>query len=191
MIKSSVFKNIISNLSDAVVLVRPVFHNDEISDFSVLYSNNQFEKMIKSRKNQDMNLSSLFEILSPNVDFVSVGKSSYSSNQEISQEFYSPELNMWLKVNVSEIEDDILMFIFQDVSRFMEKENLLRNQNLRMAAVSDELLLSKQALKSKLEKIESLNGFCDFDEPITEEEIKIAIKAAHDACEEYKKYKKF
>lgn len=41
------------------------------------------------------------------------------------------------------------------------------------------------------EKIESLNGFCDFDEPITEEEIKIAIKAAHDACEEYKKYKKF
>ena len=157
MIKSSVFKNIISNLSDAVVLVRPVFHNDEISDFSVLYSNNQFEKMIKSRKNQDMNLSSLFEILSPNVDFVSVGKSSYSSNQEISQEFYSPELNMWLKVNVSEIEDDILMFIFQDVSRFMEKENLLRNQNLRMAAVSDELLLSKQALKSKLEKIESLN----------------------------------
>ena len=104
MIKSSVFKNIISNLSDAVVLVRPVFHNDEISDFSVLYSNNQFAKMIKSRKNQDMNLSSLFEILSPNVDFVSVGKSSYSSNQEISQEFYSPELNMWLKVNVSEID---------------------------------------------------------------------------------------
>ena len=157
MIKSSIFKNIISKLSDAVVLVKPIFSNDEIRDFSVLYSNVQFEKMIKCQKNQEENLSNLFVSLSPNLDFVSIGKSSFLSNQEVTQEFYSPDLNLWLKINISKIEDDILMFIIQDVSRFMEKENLLRNQNLRMAAVSDELLLSKQVLKSKLEKIESLN----------------------------------
>ena len=85
MIKSSIFKNIISKLSDAVVLVKPIFSNDEIRDFSVLYSNVQFEKMIKCQKNQEENLSNLFVSLSPNLDFVSIGKSSFLSNQEVTQ----------------------------------------------------------------------------------------------------------
>ncbi len=37
-------------------------------------------------------------------------------------------------------------------------------------------------------KVESLNGFNDFDEPISEEEIKIAIKSAMDAVEDVKKF---
>ncbi len=41
------------------------------------------------------------------------------------------------------------------------------------------------------EKVESLNGFNDFDEPISDEEIRIAIKSANDAVEAYVKYKKF
>lgn len=156
MLECSVYKNIVSNLSESVVLVKPLYVEENIRDFSILYFNKQFEKILSNVKEND-ELSVLTRELSSEVDFVFFCKIAFLSSENSNRVFFSKNHNIWLRANFTKIQDDILMITFQDVSKFMEKEDLLKKQNERLASISEELFMSKQSLRIELDKIENLN----------------------------------
>lgn len=155
--KSTIYKNIISNLAEGIILAEPVLdENQEIQDFCVVYSNNEANKLLKDFSEKELYFSySIKTSLKDN--FVEIGKEAFQQKEKIEKQYYSEKLKKWFKISFAAADDETLVLTVHDISRFIENENLLKEQNLMLGSVSDELFLSKQNLKAKLEKIESLN----------------------------------
>lgn len=157
MMNSSFFENALSALSDAIILAKPIFSHGEICDFKIIYVNKKCEQITKIVLERNSCFSKNLSILSSVVDFVAIGRRVITSLGVATKEFYSSILNLWLKIDFSKTQDGNLIMSIHDVSRFVETEKLLKQQNLRLESLSEELIISKQELKNELEKIESLN----------------------------------
>ena len=155
--KSTIYKNIISNLAEGIILAEPVLDkNQEIQDFCVVYSNNEANRLLKDFSEKEMYFSYSSKT-SLKDNFVEIGKEVFQNKEKIEKQYYSEKFKKWFKISFAAADDETLVLTVHDISRFIENENLLKEQNLMLGSVSDELFLSKQNLKAKLEKIESLN----------------------------------
>lgn len=78
------------------------------------------------------------------------GKSRYQVN-------FSEFLDKWLDISVIKLDETHICLHVNDVTEEKQSEMRMKEQNLRLSALSAELASSKNNLKIKLEKIENLN----------------------------------
>ena len=76
--KSTIYKNIISNLAEGIILAEPVLDkNQEIQDFCVVYSNNEANRLLKDFSEKEMYFSYSSKT-SLKDNFVEIGKEVFS-----------------------------------------------------------------------------------------------------------------
>ncbi len=71
--------------------------------------------------------------------------------------FYSVIRSAWLRVHMNATKNGFIIIAITDVNKDKEREQQLLRQNLRLAALTDELSNSREELKNRLDNITFLN----------------------------------
>ncbi len=71
--------------------------------------------------------------------------------------FYSVIRSAWLRVHMNATKSGFIIIAITDVNKDKEREQQLLRQNLRLAALTDELSNSREELKNRLDNITFLN----------------------------------
>ena len=152
------YKKILDTLSTAVLVATPIYDADgRLSDFSVDYTNSAFDSIICSYIHKGERLSSFQSKLSPSFDWQTVAAECVKSSSGVERSYYSSLLNCWVRIVFTGIEKEFITVTVSNISRDKENEIQLRNQNLRLATLSDELSKSQTELKDKFANMQSLN----------------------------------
>ena len=152
------YKKILDTLSTAVLVATPIYGQDgSITDFSIDYTNAAFEELTKSYIHPGDKLSGFQHLLSQKFQWSTVADECVKSSSGVESSYYSNLLNCWIRIVFTGIEKEFITVTVSNISRDKENEIQLRNQNLRLATLSDELSKSQTELKTKFSNMKSLN----------------------------------
>ena len=139
MLEPAEYKITLDNASIPVVIGKPINDGDKVVDFEILYLNQFFNKIFGNFIQEGMFYSQVKESLGKGMPWVdSVTKLMETGETQINT-FYSPNFSCWYKTTLDKISDDLVSFFLIDISQDKEHEQQLRRQNLRLAALTDEL----------------------------------------------------
>ena len=171
MLDFKIYEDIASFTSEGLLVAKPRYtEKNEIFDFEPVYINQAYEKLTQNKIQKDQALSESMLILSKSIDWIALGQKAFETDLYYEQSFFSQNLNSWFFVSIKHLPSKLLLINLHDISKDKELEQQLRRQNLRLATLSEELVLSKQDLHNKLEKIQSLNSSLEhlaFHDPLT------------------------
>jgi len=171
MLDFKIYEDIASFTSEGLLVAKPRYtEKNEIYDFEPVYINQAYEKLTQNKIQKDQALSESMPILSKSIDWIALGQKAFETDLYYEQSFFSQNLNSWFFVSIKHLPSKLLLINLHDISKDKELEQQLRRQNLRLATLSEELVLSKQDLHNKLEKIQSLNSSLEhlaFHDPLT------------------------
>lgn len=170
MLELSEYKSVVDNASMPVVIGSPVIKDGKPMDFKILYINKCFEDFFPGLKAKGALYSQLKDGLSSDMKWGEALEQLLKTGKKLADTFYSARFQRWIKTTLHVISDGLVSFTLIDVTQEKEHEQQLRRQNLRLAALTDELSLSKENLRSKLENIESLNeelGYIAYHDTLT------------------------
>lgn len=170
MLELAEYKSVVDNASMPVVIGKPILKDKKPVDFKILYTNKCFAVFFPGLKAQDALYSHIKSGLSSDMQWSEALEALLRTSQMQSGTFYSARFSRWLKTTLHMTLDGLVAFTLVDVTQEKEHEQQLRRQNLRLAALTDELSLSKENLRSKLENIESLNeelGYIAYHDTLT------------------------
>jgi len=172
MLDLKIYEDIASFTSEGLLVAKPRYtEKNEIYDFEPVYINQAYEKLTQNKIQKDQALSESMLILSKSIDWIALGQKAFETDLYYEQSFFSQNLNSWFFVSIKHLPSKLLLINLHDISKDKELEQQLRRQNLRLATLSEELVLSKQDLHNKLEKIQSLNSSLEhlaFHDPLTD-----------------------
>lgn len=172
MLDLKIYEDIASFTSEGLLVAKPRYtEKNEIFDFEPVYINQAYEKLTQNKIQKDQALSESMPILSKSIDWIGLGQKAFETDLYYEQSFFSQNLNSWFFVSIKHLPSKLLLINLHDISKDKELEQQLRRQNLRLATLSEELVLSKQDLHNKLEKIQSLNSSLEhlaFHDPLTD-----------------------
>lgn len=171
MLDLPIYLNIVTYTSEALLVASPVCNTEQqILDFSPIYMNQAYEQMTNKKVAIDSLFSKSMVHVSASVPWIQMGLEAFETGKQIEHSFFSQVLNSWFFVSLVKLPQEYLLVTLHDISKDKEHEQQLRRQNLRLAALSEELVLSRQNLRNKLDKIENLNIRLEhlaFHDPLT------------------------
>jgi len=91
------------------------------------------------------------------IPWCDIGLSVMKDGKSTYQVQFSEFLDKWLDISVIRLDETHICLHVNDVTEEKQSEMRMKEQNLRLSALSAELASSKNNLKVKLEKIENLN----------------------------------
>lgn len=160
MILDQFYLNILECLPQVVLVAtpRPVQSTGEV-DLYIDYVNGAWESIVGSRINtiRDRLLSETIYAKS-NVPWLESSRLALMTGKEQHHTLYDDQLDKWLEIHFISLPSGHICIHFADVTGIKQNELRLKEQNLRLSSLSAELASSKNNLKAKLEKIESLNN---------------------------------
>ena len=102
------------------------------------------------------------ELLSKEIDWYKMANDCLESGVSQVATFYSTICSAWLRIHMNSTQSGFIIIAVVNVSADKEREQQLLRQNLRLAALTDELSNSREDLKKKLENINFLNEQLEF-----------------------------
>ena len=157
MLELSEFKNCIDKSQFPIVIAKPIYIDNDITDFKILYFNETFSSKFSSLLDIGNLYSEVKDKISLQLSFIDFAKEALTTGETKCDTFYSTTYSCWLKITMNATINNNLFFSLIDITQEKEREQQLKRQNLRLAALTDELSLSRENLKNKLENIENLN----------------------------------
>lgn len=160
MIIDHFYRNLLESLPHVVLVATPhAVPETGQRDFLIEYVNPAWE-MIAGSLVQTVQGKLLSNTIYARTDIPwrEMADSVWSSGKICQQTVYSDLVNKWLDITIARLEPEHLCLYIHDVSELKQGESRLKEQNLRLSSLSSELASSKNNLKMKLEKIESLNA---------------------------------
>lgn len=153
------YKKIVENASIPVLVGRqmPAAGNSSV-DFEILFVNNTFAAKTKNVGKAGDKFSSFSDKLSRDMPWIETACEAIKTSLPQEHTFYSILLACWLRVVMNTTEDNLIIVTVADITQDKEHEQQLKRQNLRLAALTDELSLSRENLRAKLDNIETLNA---------------------------------
>lgn len=157
MLELTEYKNTVDNASMPVIIGIPIFKDSQPVDFKILYKNKAFEEAFPKLAKEESLYSSMKNELTSDMPWAEATLETIKTRQKVVRTFYSPQYSKWYKVILNTLSNDLIFFSLTDITQDKEHEQQLKRQNLRLASLTEELSISKKTLRSKLDKIESLN----------------------------------
>lgn len=131
--------------------------SDFKTSFSVHFVNETFVKTYGDLVQVGFTTEQCVERLSKEVEWYKMACACTETGELQEATFYSTICSAWLRINMSSTKNGFIIIAIVNVSKDKEREQQLLRQNLRLAALTDELSNSREELKSKLENITFLN----------------------------------
>src|SRR5574344_213234 len=159
MLTTTDYQKIVENVSIPVLVGRqtPAAGNSTV-DFEILFVNNAFAGKTKNVGKAGDRFSSFSNRLSKDMPWIETACEAIKTSLPQEHTFYSILLACWLRVVMNTTEDNLIIVTVADVTADKDHEQQLKRQNLRLAALTDELSLSRENLRAKLDNIEPLNA---------------------------------
>lgn len=153
------FRSIIESLPELIVVATPVSDQETgETDFLIEYVNAAWEVISGSRCE-----TILGKILShtiygkSTIPWQELGKEVLKSKRPVHCEHFSELVEKWLDITLIKLEGNHVCLNITDITELKQSEVRLKQQNMRLSSLSSELATSKNNLKIKLDKIETLN----------------------------------
>ena len=165
------YKEVLDKISTPIVVI---ISNDEgtarkarnksdfENKFSVHFMNESFEKTYGNLIKVGYTTEQCVEKLSKEVDWYKMASDCMESGERQMDTFYSTNANAWLRVHMNSTKSGFIIIAVVNVDKDKEREQQLVRQNLRLAALTDELSNSREELKKRLENITFLNEQLEF-----------------------------
>ncbi|HNY22829.1 MAG TPA: EAL domain-containing protein [Treponemataceae bacterium] len=153
------YRNILENLPQAVLAasVQPDPETGK-ADFLVEYVNPSWESVSGAQiKTIQGKLLSKTLYASSSIPWMEYCSQALSTAKPVHHIMYSDLVEKWLDITMTMLDEAHVCCHVSDVSDLKQGETRLKAQNLRLSSLSAELTESRNNLKVKLEKIESLN----------------------------------
>ena len=154
MIDAAIFQDIVDTTIYPILLTKK---NNTNSNFEIIYQNTAFQKLTNNIQTNDSSFLETMNKFSDLINWQKIVDNTFSSTENQELTFYSPLLSNWFEIIFSKLENDYLVLILHNNTSSVEHENQLKNQNIKLECLTEELEISKQSLKNKLENIETLN----------------------------------
>ncbi len=152
------FKKIFDTLPQALAVAGPVYDDKkEIVDVRLEYQNNSFAYITANTFKPSVLLSQIQEKMNGDIDWLQLFKTCVYDNRILERTFYSFMTKCHIKMLVTPIDDCCVTVMLFDISKGTETEMQLRRQNERLAALTEELSISRASLQSKLDSVKVLN----------------------------------
>ncbi|MBP5283223.1 MAG: GGDEF domain-containing protein [Treponema sp.] len=162
---NSTYKEIVSKISTPLIIGRPVFDEatGKLKDAEAIFANEEFKKYFKDAIEPAFFLSEKIDCLTKEVEWFEAIEKTLKTHQPYEMTFFSPMLSIWLLLKLDVTSTNLIILTFTDVSQYKEYEQTLKRQNLRLAALTEEITVSGEELKRKLQNIEELNRKLEFN----------------------------
>ncbi len=154
------FRSIIESLPELVIVATPVSISETgETDFLIEYVNAAWEVISGSRCETILGkLLSKTIYAQSSVPWQDLGREVLAARRPVRYEFFSELVDKWLDITLLKLEDNHVCLNISDITELKQSELRLKQQNLRLSSLSSELATSKNNLKLKLDKIETLNA---------------------------------
>lgn len=156
--QEKVFFELISTYSSEGILI--VTFNEVSKDFVVEYVNPRFIEITEKKFPVTNDIISLLKNFSEQENWQEKIQSVIESNTETKSSFYLKD--SYYELCIKKLPQNYLFILLRDITTHKKQEEALKEQNIRLAGLSEELIFSQQQLKFQLEKIENLNTRLEF-----------------------------
>lgn len=169
--KDKDYKEILEKISTPIVVFisseessskKPKTRSDFAEKFSVHYVNEVFEQVYGDLLKVGFTTEECVNRLSKEVDWYKMACDCMESGAQQQATFYSTICNAWLRAHMNSTVSGFLIISVVNIDEDKEREQQLLRQNLRLAALTDELSNSREDLKKRLENINFLNEQLEF-----------------------------
>ena len=169
--KDSDYKEVLEKISTPIVVVisnedkeikKSPDYEDFKENFSIHFVNKIFEEKYGDLIKVGYSTEQCIDCLSKEVDWYKMARDCFETGELQQATFYSTHTNSWLRVHMNSTKSGFIIIAVVNVSKDKEREQQLLRQNLRLAALTDELANSREELKKRLENITFLNEQLQF-----------------------------
>ena len=166
------YKEILEKLSTPIIAVVPAEDgasskkhekSDIAQNFSVHFMNESFKKTYPNLIKIGFTVEQCVAVLSKDVDWYNMACDCFNTGELQETTFYSTHFSAWLRVTMNSTASGFIIMSVVNVEKDKEREQQLLRQNLRLAALTDELSRSREKLKNRLENINFLNEQLEFN----------------------------
>lgn len=159
MIPDVLYKSILDCLPHAVIIVsQSAVPETGLPDFTVDYANPAWEQISGARTSTIVGKLFSATVYSKSIiPWYATCIAVLENGKTQQQTCYSEIVEKWLDFTAVKIDERHICFHIRDVTDQKQVELRLKEQNMRLSSLSAELTSSRNNLKIKLEKIESLN----------------------------------
>jgi diguanylate cyclase (GGDEF)-like protein len=159
MIPDALYQSILDHLPHAVIIVsKAAVPETEPPDFTINYANAAWEQISGARTSTIVGKAFSATVYSKSIiPWHATCAAVFADGKTVQQTCYSEIVEKWLEFTATRIDGDHACFHIRDVTEQKQAEIRLKEQNLRLSSLSSELTASRNNLKVKLEKIETLN----------------------------------
>lgn len=164
--KDKDYKEVLEKISTPIVVI---ISNDESpdkktnkdsdfkTDFSVHFVNSTFTNTYGDLVKVGFTSEMCVQRLSKEIDWYGMASECFATGELQQATFYSTICSGWLRIHMNSTQSGFIIIAVVNVTKDKEREQQLLRQNLRLAALTDELSNSREELKTKLESISFLN----------------------------------
>ena len=132
------------------------------TDYTVSFENESFVKTYGDIIQNGLTAAECAERLSKGIDWIALGTESVESGEQKQSTFFSQLRSSWLRIHMNSTKSGFLIIAVVNIDKDKEREQQLLRQNLRFAALTDELSTSREDLKKQIERINFLNEQLEF-----------------------------
>ncbi|MBQ6780547.1 MAG: bifunctional diguanylate cyclase/phosphodiesterase [Treponema sp.] len=156
------FKEIVESVSMPILVGKPVYDDEDVVDFEILYLNKVYAEKIPNTAKVGIRLSAFLNKISKDVDWLTKGIETLKTGKTMTVTYYSVISNSWLHGVFTPIKNKFVVFTLTDITHDKQNEEQLRRQNLRLASLTDEISRSRESLQRQLDNIQDLNEELQF-----------------------------
>ncbi|HHU36067.1 MAG TPA: EAL domain-containing protein [Treponema sp.] len=153
------YRSIIESLPEIIIVATPVTVPETgQTDFLIEYVSSAWEHISGSSRESILGkLVSQTIYTNSSIPWVEIAKKALSEGGSINQDHFSELVEKWLDITIIKLEGEHICINIANITEFKQSEIRLKQQNIHLSTLTDELATSKNNLNLKLEKISTLN----------------------------------
>lgn len=164
--KDTDYKEVLEKISTPIVVAianennrnRKAHSREDIeTQFSIHFFNESFARTYGDLIKIGYSAEECVEHISKDIDWYKMASDCIETNERQQTTFYSTIRNSWLRIHMNSTQSGFVIISIVNITEDKEREQQLLRQNLRLAALTDELSNSREDLKRKIENISFLN----------------------------------
>ena len=157
------YKQILNAVPQGVCVVSEVRDDTgKLIDCKIEFTNIQFLTVTNNEITKGMYYTSFYHVLPKNFSWFDIFENVLNTGYGMSRNFVSQKSGKWYQLSVNKISEGVVVAKLEDISQTKHLEQTVQRQDVRNMALSEELSLTRNEMRSKLESIQTLNHQLQF-----------------------------